>query len=264
MQDFGAISLEGVADRSAGVKSGLKTIKLTLAENITVNATHICPYQNKCPDDILAEFGEARCGQCWYSIKTIDHLPRIAAKIRSLSYELKQLSAHIQAALDKGGQPPALFHLEHDRKNLAAELSAWIVCHNLLNQMLKNMKNKKEFLVAKPEILIQQAQAQRLESSAMNDLLLRISDAEQYEEYYSPQLKGQLLRISHKVLAKAGLLDEIIKLSDSDDLIQEFKGMLRMVCELSHKSMREVLQEIEAPLQPKPTLLPQVLFDREV
>ena len=262
MADFGGLSLEDCPSRGTGIRSGLRVIKSIPPENIVVNATHICPYNNYCPDDVVSEFGEGKCGQCWYSIKTVDHLPRIAAKARDLAAQIKTMEGHIKEAEERGGQRNALGELERERKQIAAELSAWLVCHQLLNQTLSDIQNKKNFLIGKPDILVQQAKVQVLKSRQVNDFLLRIADAEDYQEYYTPQLKGQIRRVTNKLLAKAGLLDEIIRLADKEDLIGEFRGAVKSICALANISTAELLEEIDKPMVKAPTLPASLLLNQ--
>ncbi|WP_202803579.1 hypothetical protein, partial [Pseudomonas avellanae] len=99
--DFGAISFDRETDNN--VLSGIKAAKQRPVDSLAFMPTHICPFGNQCTEDVIKDLGAVPgsrmpCGGCYYSIKTVDHLPRIYGLIRVLTDECSELESHIAEA----------------------------------------------------------------------------------------------------------------------------------------------------------------------
>ncbi|TKB46501.1 hypothetical protein FCL40_17785 [Ferrimonas sediminicola] len=266
LTDFGAVSMvAGVRDdRNNTLVSGISTINSGQVDNICINSTHICPFNNQCPKDILVEIGGYNCGQCWYSIKTVDHLPRIASKIRMIGLLVKEQEQTILDAKARGASPQQLSEMERSRKQDARELSAWIVTHGILLHNLKDISNKTRFFVGKPEILMLKAKEIEFKNTEINKLILGMVDAENFQECFTPQLKAQLTRVTNRLLARTGMVDKIIELAESQDLLSDCRGIFTSICDLTGLSLEQIVAELEKPIAEQTSLLEFTLNAKKI
>ncbi|MBY0445706.1 MAG: hypothetical protein K2Q15_10910, partial [Burkholderiales bacterium] len=128
--DFGAISFD--REIKDDVLSGLKAARQRPIDSLAFMPTHICPFGNQCTVDVIKDLGAVPgsrmpCGGCYYSIKTVDHLPRIHGLIRVLTDECSELESHIAEARKNGASPQSLMHKANHRKFLSSEIISWSV-----------------------------------------------------------------------------------------------------------------------------------------
>ncbi|MCV5899895.1 hypothetical protein OFN63_27690, partial [Escherichia coli] len=48
----------------AGSEIALQRLKEAGGRGLAINYTHICPFDNKCPDEVVAEYGRMNCHDC--------------------------------------------------------------------------------------------------------------------------------------------------------------------------------------------------------
>lgn len=251
--DFGAVSFS-VESGNNNIVGGLKTISITPVSNCALMPTHICPFGGNCPREIKEEFGEYQCGQCYFSVKTIDHIPRILAHIRKLNDENNEKERYIIQSKEAGVDIEALEVMEQDKHKLGNELSAWTNTYDLLEKKRISLQKEcedetKEFLVAKPDILMEYFAKGEVEDNAINALLLRIQDANAFQEYFTPQLKAQITQIRNKILINQKQFDQLLEQPDGFDLIDEFRGVLRSFTEAHGISLKEATKLLSEPLK---------------
>lgn len=113
-----------VLDDESLPPSGLAALHSGSASALAFNRTHICPFNNNCPRSIIAEIGKHECSICPFTITTTNHIPAIAAEIRSKSDLLKvmkhKLDIETLNEIDRS-------RLELDRNRLLREVTNWYV-----------------------------------------------------------------------------------------------------------------------------------------
>ncbi|GAA0811368.1 hypothetical protein GCM10009111_03780 [Colwellia asteriadis] len=251
--DFGAVGFTAENSKE-DIVGGLKTIAMTPVSNCAFMPTHICPFGGVCPKEIKEEFGELQCGQCYFSVKTVDHIPRILAHIRKLNDELKEKTENIIQAHEAGADFEALDVKEQERNQIANEEAAWTYTYELLQINLANLKGRcadgtKEFLVARPDILMEYFVKGEVEDNIVNALLLRIQDANAFQEYFTPQLKAQITQIRNKILINQKKFDQLLEQPDGFELIDEFRGILRTFTEAQGISLKDATKLLSEPLR---------------
>lgn len=256
VKNYGAMSFttEGVGDR---IKGGIQILHATPVSNLAIMPTHICPFAGKCPDDIKQDVGEMQCGQCYYSIKTVDNIPRILAHIRKLFDEMVEKRESIREAKEAGAEKPALQMMDTEVVMISRELAAWIYTYQILEDNLRELKDREahaphEFFVAKPDILMQHHTEGKIENNEVSQLLLRVQDAQSFKEYFTPQLKGKLSKIRKKILIKEKQFEMLLNEPTGYDLLDEFRGMLRAYTETKGISLTEATRQLSEPLQVRP------------
>lgn len=255
--DFGAISYERVSP-GGQVLSGLTSLKKRTLDEVTYHGTHICPFGDHCPKDIVNDLNaipgiRKPCGACYYSVKTVDHLPRIGGHIRSMVEESAELKNYIDDAKAEGASIQSLEEAAERRKYLGDEISAWTVAMHCLEEMLKDVKNRAHFLVQEPEIVRDHLQAVLVESNTLENLMARLAEARTHAEFFTPQLKSQLKVARAKILRRSGDLHRLLQ--DEPDgfaLIDEFRGIIKSTCTTLGISIGELAKEIEKPMLTNP------------
>lgn len=251
--NFGAVAFT-VETSKGKYESGLKTIAITPVSNVAYMPTHMCPFLGKCPDEIKSEFGEYKCGQCYYSVKTVDHIPRILAHMRKLSDEQEEKINSIVEADKAGADVEALDLMENEKIQISDELAAWGYTHEILEANRAQLKDKyaknpKAFLVARPDMLMKHFIKGEVEDNPINALLLRIQDANEFQEYFTPQLKAQITLLRNKILIKHKQFDQLLQQPDGFDLLDEFRGLLRVFVETQGISLSEAAKRLSEPLK---------------
>ena len=249
--NFGGTSFS--TDIDGKIQGGLSTLYSSPISNLSFMTTHICPFNGICPDDIKKEFGNRMCGQCYYSIKTVDHIPRILAEIRKLNSEKKEKIEQIDLAIGTGVDDEAIENLDKHKIAIANELSAWIYTYRILRHKLKDLQRKESngkefFLVAKPEIIKKHLRENTIADKETNELLLRIEDADMFQEYFTPQLKGKLTVIRNKLIIHSKQFDKLLEEAHGYDILDEVRGLLRSISLKEGLSQAEILFKLSKPL----------------
>jgi hypothetical protein len=252
---FGGVSFS--TEVKGRIEGGLSRLYTSPLSNIALMSTHICPFNAECPDDIKKEFGNRMCGQCYYSIKTVDHIPRILAEIRKLNAEKNEKSEQVTLAIKSEVDEEAIESLDNQKIAIANELSAWVFTYEILRdkhkELIEKDANEKEFfLVAKPQIIIKRLRENSIPNKETSELLLRIEDADMYHEYFTPQLKGKLTVIRNKLIIHSKQFDKLLEESDGYDILDEVRGLLRSVSMSEGISSNEVLERLSKPLSALP------------
>jgi hypothetical protein len=248
---FGGVSFS--AEIGETIDGGISRLHSTPLSNLYLMSTHICPFGGDCPDDIKKEFGNRMCGQCYYSVKTIDHIPRILAEIRKLNADKNEKEEQIVLAIKSGVEEGAIENLDKQKIAIASEQSAWVFTYDILRQNHKNLLEKKAnqkefFLVAKPEIIKKHLQENCIAGTETNELLLRMEDAAMYKEYFTPQLKAQLTLIRNKLLINSKQFDKLLEESKGYDILDEVRGLIRTISIKEGVTHSHIVNMLSKPL----------------
>ncbi|OED65656.1 hypothetical protein A165_09350 [Vibrio tasmaniensis ZS-17] len=258
MNDFGAISFTN--SHSTSPCSGMQIIKkkqeeldvstdssFTIVDQLAFNSTHICPFNNDCPSDITGKSinGELPYAGCPYSIKTVDHIPAISAKIRLLTDKAAEHDDTINEAKENGESMDAYLNDISLKKFYADEISAWATSLTCLDSMVNSLSKKDKWLVGKPKF-IQDKLTKLKSSNELTNTLIRIEEAISFHEFLTPQLKAKVTQLRNKVLAQTGqfqaLMDEV---PTGRDLLSEFKGIIKSICDVTGVSINDLPNELK-------------------
>ncbi|EPM47687.1 hypothetical protein A262_24692 [Pseudomonas syringae pv. actinidiae ICMP 19073] len=250
--DFGAISFD--REMKDDVVSGVRAAKQRPIDSLAFMPTHICPYGNHCPADVVKDLGaipglSTPCGGCYYSVKTVDHLPRIHGHIRALTDECSELEAYIAEAKRNGASLESLVQKANRRKFLATEIISWSVTAHCLEQMYSEIKTRESFLVEKPEIVSEHLERLELKEHSLSNLIARTAEAKSHAEYFTPQLNQQLKVARNKLLAFTGDFNRMLEEAPTGfTLIDEFRGLIRSACEVLGISLHELSDAMTKPM----------------
>lgn len=256
--DFGATAFE--YERPNGkIVSGISIATSVTPDQLAYNSTHICPYNNICPNDIKLEVGERNCGQCWASIKTVDHLPRINAHIRQLHSMHEEKANEVRQMISLKVNETIIEQHEVERNKIASEEAAWIATSAILEEFRKNIENRDDYLVGKPEIIEKQLQQISSPSSPLTEVLTRIRDAQSYPEYFTPQLQASITRLRNRILAQSGDINAIVNQPAGYDLLDEFRGIIRGICDAANTTVEDLSRAMKKDLPDGNQLLLEIL-----
>lgn len=258
LNDFGALSFSD--HDSKETRSGILVIKkrqdelvkntnetANIVDQLAFNSTHICPFNNNCPPSITKNGinGLQKCGECPYSIKTVDHLPAIGAKIRSLTDKAAELEIIINDAKASGADMSSYLTEITLKKFYSGEVSAWATTATCLDMMVSNLSKKDKWLVSEPEF-IREKLTKLKSSNELTNTLVRIEEAISSQEFLTPQLKARVVLFRHKILAQTGQFRDLLKAVPTDQtLLAEFKGIIKTICDISGIGVSELHEELD-------------------
>ncbi|MGJ8482407.1 hypothetical protein ACSFVZ_00125 [Pseudoalteromonas sp. SYSU M81236] len=253
LHDYGAVSNTSPAKNADTISSGINVIKNRPIDNFSFNNTHICPFNNECPKDVVRSFPSAPimkpCGACFYSVKTVDHLPSILGKIRAYTDENAELEAFIKQAKSKGVDSCELNEQITRRKFLSDETVAWISTVHCLDRMRIERESREQWLVQKPELLNEHLIKVSSTEGSLSNLLLKASEARAHAEYFTPTLKNKLKAARSKILAHTQQYQLLLKEAPEDfTLIDEFRGQVKSICDALNINVTELSEVMQQPL----------------
>ena len=253
IQKFGGFSFSESSGQNE-IKSGINLICNSPTSNFAFMSTHICPFNGQCPNDVIADFGKNKCGPCYYSVKTIDHIPRILAEARKLYTEVKNYEAQISLiSSEEGYDQSSIDKLDREKREVAFELAAWVHTYKVLKIKREELKKTSEgsgdaYIVPKPFMLHDNFIAIQEKRSEAAEFLLRMQDADMFQEYFTPSLKAEILSIRNKILINQQKFDQLISNTDVFSLTDELRGLIRDVAEKEGVTPLKVIEDLRIPL----------------
>ncbi|WP_045412619.1 hypothetical protein [Vibrio owensii] len=177
--------------------NGLHELEKGNANNIAYFRTHICPIGGKCTKDVIDSIGEKKCYACPLTVATNNHLPSIAAKIRSLCDEIKTINTKLEKfeMLETERK-----ELEDTKMDCIVEASYWEVRKNVIEEASANTNGiyyvSNEGLQLMSSIKVQGASEQEM-------LMLRLKETEGVPCLHSEKLKMQASRFRRRIETRA-------------------------------------------------------------
>lgn len=198
---FGISSLRELHESETSSKDpkGIELLKSSQVSELVFRDTHICVVGEMCPDDvILAAGGPMRCGTCKLACKSVEHLPAIQAKCRSLLARIQATSAALMREKQGAGDRPRLRRLHNDLVTDNYQLVGWQDSSLTLHRLLE--EKKAEGIVAgSPEIIKLHLKRVVRQIGPAQFLVDRIVDAKQYPSISDEVLQRQASRLARKL-----------------------------------------------------------------
>ncbi|NRP09353.1 MULTISPECIES: hypothetical protein [unclassified Marinobacterium] len=267
LSDFGATSFTTNENNSTSEAiDAVELIKTKNVDEVAFNTTHICPFNNICPETLLKQFNtdEASkpCGGCYYSVKTVDHIPAILAKIRAFTDESSEIQQYLKESKASGADANALSSYVKRRRFLSDEIIAWTVTFQCLEQMANVLAERDDWLVQKPEMLSKELTKMEIKNPQYQGLLVKASEAKSYAEFFTPTLEHQITKARTKLLAHTGnfkaLMDET---PNGFALIDQYRGLVNSICSTLGIGVTDLAEKLEQPIAlPEPSNSPLLLL----
>lgn len=224
-------------------KSGMDVLTETGGRNAAFNKTEICPYGNNCPSDVLKMLkGIRRCGLCPYAVRSIDHLPAVAAKKKQM-FELQQTLDDKLASEEHTAQDQEALEVERQRIN--EELTGWVVVEEILETARARIAegaDTRRWVVQKPEIIEQDLRRVAAPTEATQYVLARLAECAAYPTLDSPQIRSQFDMLRRQMAARLGRFKEAFDLKVPANPAQECAGLLRSLVEAYHLGYDDIVR----------------------
>jgi len=245
---FGCMSISFDEDALKGLEVFIKTQGVEAA----ANKTEICPYDNNCPVDVVKQLrGFRRCGLCSRAVRSIDHLPAIAAKIRQVAEsvdELERILADDAKTTSQRFTSSEIDALEEQRAQLCEELTGWILNQEVLEQARQRLaagEGTRQWTVPKPEVLERELRAAKVSSTMTDYLLARLGECVAFPTLESAQIRARFDLLRRELLARAGSLKAAFSAPPPPNPAAELAGALRSLVEASGLGIGEIAEMLE-------------------
>ena len=172
---------------------------LDLNKELALNWTHICPFNNDCPNDVVREIGRMNCHKCPKAISLSNHKPAIAATIKKLLDEVKEINERM--ASPENINPADLEHFKIRHATLTETTSNWKVRHALIE--------KHGIIVGDKDELVNRMKYEKPGTFAHN-LIMRLKEVDDCPALQSEMLKKIAGRITRNLYRQADLLPHIL------------------------------------------------------
>ncbi|EJI86182.1 hypothetical protein AEST_10130 [Alishewanella aestuarii B11] len=217
--------------------SGLDALRVAAASALAFNRTHICPFNNDCPRSIISEIGEHSCSECPFTITTTNHIPSIAAEIRSKSERLKE----IKYKLDLGNLNDIdRSNLERNRNSLLREVTNWyirlkVISNNPDGLFIMSADGKKRLTHDTPITT---------DTSSLQAFLRRLDEVNGSDLLQTESLKIQSARFMRLAEINIDKVDwnSVPEYSDIDAAYNHFQTL----CKVSSLDVKNTLKTIES------------------
>ncbi|WP_147309851.1 hypothetical protein [Paraburkholderia sp. BL6669N2] len=248
LTSYGCISIV----LNEGSTNGLDVLRETRAAYAVENKTEICPYANHCPPEVVKMWrGPHRCGLCQYAVRSVDHLPAVAAKANQFDEILFALTEKIVAAMnsdDPRYSDAELDRLEEERLRIGEELAGWKVSEEVLDATRCRIaagEETRRWVVQAPEIILQDLQRVAVPSNATAYLLQRLQECIVYPTLESPQMRAKFDLLRRSLLARTGRLDEAFSFAAPVSPAEECAGLLRSMVEANTLTYDDLVNLLE-------------------
>lgn len=228
---YGCISLNLKEEGKSGVDVLIEESNIKLA----FNKTEICPYNNTCPSDLIKEMkGFRRCGVCPYAVRSIDHLPAIAVKKRQMMELLGEIENKFTETSTNQEKYTIeeLDGIEEERQRITEELLGWIVSEEMLEANRKRLQSESDtsqYVVKKPEILIENLQQISAKENDVEYLLTRLSDCDSFPNLDTPMVRAKFDLLRRQLLARLGDFKNAFDMKLPQDPAHECAGLIKEV-----------------------------------
>lgn len=219
-------------------------LKIDVISDASFFTTHICPYNKLCPNDVIESTGRYMCGQCYASIKTIAHIPRILAHMRSMNLDLSILRRRIESAIADGADPEAISPLDYEYRQLANELAAWIHTYGILKTNFENQDTRNKYFIENPELVAMRIMENENnhDRSELTIFILMLNDANEFVEYKTPNLRAQVISIASKIKMNNEKFTKALSQAGDYSLLDELRGLIKSCSDVNQIDYTRALE----------------------
>lgn len=227
IRSHGLVSLSGLRED----QSGVALLRARRYSRLAYNLTHICPFDNNCPKEILAQFGVGKfCSLCPFAIRGVDHLRAISAE-KDKNKEimvglLKKIDAYRRRS-PHARNKQELEDLEVEYDKFAREAFALEAIEQQLYMMSISGQDSRLFAVESGELV---EHLRRVNLTDSEFLIKRLIDVQNFPDLTSPLLDNKFAYMRAALLMKeGGSFEELLQLSQdapADALGAQIKSMI--------------------------------------
>ncbi|WP_095151305.1 hypothetical protein [Pseudomonas sp. Irchel s3b5] len=207
----GLMSLTGVTEE----QSGIEVLRAKRYTKLAYNNCHICPFDNHCPREVVAQIGFGRpCALCPYAIRGVDHLGAVSAekdKAKEMMAGIMSQLGEYRALKRTARNPQVLESLNEEYDRYAREAYALEAIEQQLYIMAQNGDSKSFFLKEKDGLMAHYAKINLTDSE---HVLKRYVDVLNFPNVLSPQLDAKFAYLRNVMLVQQNRISELLKVDD--------------------------------------------------
>lgn len=179
------ISIVGVQED----KTGVELLRAKKETELAFNAGHICAFGNRCPKEIVVQYGLNRpCSICPYAMRGVVHLPAVSAekdRCKEHMVAVVKKISHYKRLKKRPVSRGTIDRLEQEHDHYAREAFALEAIEQQLYKMASEGKNASYFAKDGATVV---GHLRRVELSSAEHLVKRIVDVQNFPETSSPEL----------------------------------------------------------------------------
>lgn len=197
------------------MKNGPDGLDLIRAKDVTdfaFNATHICPFNNICPKEVVHMLGGANtCALCPYAIRGVDHIPAIGAqkdKYKELMVGVLTMIKELLRRKPEQRSETEMERLEREHDHYARQTVMLEALELQLIEMAASGQHNALMAKNRQEII---GHYKMVELDSHSKLLKRLIDVQNFPDLTSPDLDCRLSLIRGSLLMYKGDVRECLK-----------------------------------------------------
>ncbi|EOA9037558.1 hypothetical protein ACIMS2_005003 [Vibrio harveyi] len=244
--DFNCHSLSAIT--VDGIKPPIEVLIHASSNEIAFNRTHICPFNNNCPKEVIAALlGEKCCAICPYAIISTDHAVAISSELKRLGDIASDITRTLKNA--RGLLKSEKEQLKNDRALTIKSISGWLVRHKFLS---KDINSQDYFTGRKNDMLMKHMSS----SFSGQNLITRLIESDGVSTMTSAKLEREATRLNRKLTAlmnrQPEILENLEKHSASESEIAIH--LIKTICELNKINETQLANRLTS-LQPTSPML---------
>lgn len=233
---YGLMSLSNYTEDDTGIEI-LKAKKYT---GLAFNDTHICPFKNTCPSEIIKDFGRNRpCSQCPYAIRSAYHLPAISSA-KDQAYELmNELKNKIKIHTSRPEKEQNKYEIEKLRQEFDISSYDAFSLEFTEKQLYELHKNGQSdsYLANNPEAL--KLHFERIPVSEAEYVIKRLIDITNFPTMDSATIQARFAYMNLKLLAIEGNIVDSKNSSDQPENVR-LLSHIKSIIQAQNLSLAEI------------------------
>ncbi|WP_143012197.1 hypothetical protein [Methylobacterium phyllostachyos] len=229
---FGMQTLSLLNDDAPDI-DGVTLLRSTPMGHVAFRETHICPVGEVCPANVMDVIVEPRrCGVCPLAVKSVDHLPSIAAKMRHLLEQAREGSRLVDRMRARSEPEKTIEEVRYRRRLNVMEYEGWRSSLLALTRSLAELGEASAdlFHTGMPDAVRLHLKLVTCDAGQAEFVMRRICDSDAHAAFETPTVRAQATQLRQRLLAKPEALDNEIGLYD-DDPVRSFVSGLRLLLE---------------------------------
>ncbi|MGK0270743.1 MAG: hypothetical protein ACI88H_001391 [Cocleimonas sp.] len=207
------VSLTGVAKE----KNGIELLKSKKYAKLAYNSTHICPFDNTCPKEVIELLGiNTPCALCPYAIRGVSHLPAInALKFKNIELmqeyltKIKSYKGFKMTNILQG----ELTLLERSHDHVAREAATLEAIEQQLFHI--HEAGSDNLIVQDRNTLVQHYAAINLDET--EHVFKRLCDAQAFPDFDSKVMQRKFAYLRQKLLVADGNISGLLEAPDEPE-----------------------------------------------
>lgn len=203
------------------IKNGPDGLDLIRAKDVTdfaFNSTHICPFNNICPKEVVHMLGGVNaCALCPYAIRGVDHIPAIGAQKDKYKELMVGILTMIQELLRRKPEQRSeaeMERLEREHDHYARQAVMLEALELQLIEMAGSGRHNALMAKNGQEII---GHYKKVKLDSHSKLLKRIIDVQNFPDLTSPELDCRLSLLRGSLLMYKGDIREYLKVDGTTD-----------------------------------------------